>query len=324
MNAISINALRDAVKSLAQSLQVSTIFPAGLLVLVNAYFVIPVFHPDFECTTPQNITIVISLTLMLSYTLYAFNFPLIRLFEGYKLDFEDHELDCFPLLKRLTQIVKSDLTNRQVTRRNLADAPSKLQKYYELDRDFPSEDRLLPTKIGNVIAAFEEYPQTRYGMDSIALWPRLVPVLEDEGFLDYVVQEKAVFDFLLNTCVVTAILGIELTFITAFWRFFVALLILVVTCIACIILYQGMYVAARQWGTVVRVAFDRHRYDLAQSLHLKPAHTFSEEWDRWEKISQFFLYRKTSYRTFDAFIPQYKVLQRKEAGKGNNDKVKGN
>jgi hypothetical protein len=314
MNAISINALKDAIKSLAQSLQVSTIFPAGVFVLVNAYFIIPVFCPNLDCTTPQAVTIAISLTLMLSYIFYAFNFPLIRLFEGYRFDFF--------LPTCLAEKITQDLTISQAERRK---GKLKQKKLHELHRDFPSEDRLSPTKIGNVIAAFEEYPQTHYGMDSIALWPRLVPVLEDKKFLDYVVQEKAVFDFLLNTCVVTAMLGVELTYRAMFlWQFPYAFFIFVATCIACIAFYEGAYIAARQWGTVVRVAFDRHRYDLAQSLHLKPAHTFSEEWDRWEKISQFFLYHKTSYRAFDAFIPQHKVLQRKEAAKGNNDRMKGN
>jgi hypothetical protein len=313
MPVLSINDLEDAIKSLAQSLQVSTVFPAGLFVLVNAYFIVPTFYPDLDCSTPQAVTVIISLTLMLSYIFYALNFPLIRFFEGYRFDYF--------LPDRIADLIEHDLksTQKQMRRGKLEQ-----KKFSDIDRDFPSEDRVLPTKIGNVIAAFEQYPETRYGMDSIALWPRLVPVLKDEEFLDYVVQEKAVFDFLLNTWVVTAVLGVELTYRATFlWDFVPAFFIFIATLLSCAVLYEGMYIAARQWGTVVKVAFDRHRHDLAKSLYLKPAKTFSEEWNRWKAVSEFFLYHKTGdYRSFDAFIPQSEVLQYKQTTKPseNNDK----
>lgn len=293
MKAASISTLKDAVKSLAQSLQVSTIFPAGLFVLLNAYYIVPLAHPDFDCTGPQTITILISLTLMFSYTLYAFNFPLIRLFEGYKL--------------------REDLFFRWSDRRERERFNSLKDQIWRLDRDFPSEDRLLPTKIGNAIAAFEEYPMIHYGMDAIALWSRLVPVLKEDEFLDDVTQEKAVFDFLLNTSAVVIVLGIELAYRALFLgNIRAAPFILVLTCIVFRVLYEGTYIAARQWGTVVRVAFDLYRHDLAQRLSLKPAASFEDEWDRWRAVSRFFLYRRPDYRSFKEFIPQSQLLQFKE------------
>ena len=77
------------------------------------------------------------------------------------------------------------------------------EKERRMEHDFPSKiDSILPTRVGNTIAAFEHYPQIRYKMDSIVLWSRLVPILYKEKYLDFVTQEKTVFDFLLNMFVV--------------------------------------------------------------------------------------------------------------------------
>jgi hypothetical protein len=294
MNAIGINALKDAVKSLAQTLQVSTIFPAGFFVLINAYYIVPLFDPEFDCASRQVITVLISLTLLLSYTFYAFNFPLIRFVEGYKL----RPFGFIPQYLRSLQ--KRKLQKRKNDRR-----------FHEIDRDFPPEDRLLPTNIGNVIAAFEEYPNDRYGMDAIALWSRLVPVLEKQEFLDHVTQEKAIFDFLLNMCVVIAVLGVELTYRASFLgNVILALGTLLVVSITCTVLWEGMYIAARQWGTVVRVAFDLYRHDLAEHLVLRPVTTFGEEYEQWQAISRFYLYGDPTSNKH--FIPRSKLLQFKD------------
>ncbi|MBN2006038.1 MAG: hypothetical protein JXA21_21960 [Anaerolineae bacterium] len=296
MGTMSMDTLKDALKSLAQSLQVSTIFPAWLFVMMNFYFIVPLFAPTFDLSSIITIAWLISLTLMLSYTLYAFNFPLIRLFEGYKL--QDSDFFSRLLQKKLEKY------------RILKHEPKKQR---EFDQDYPCmEDRVLPTKIGNTIAAFEDYAYTRYRMDAIALWPRLVPVLKKGEFLDYVVQEKAVFDFLLNTCVVVAVLGLEFFYRSLFladWGnlFFV----IVFVPVALFVLYEGVYIAARQWGTVVRVAFDLYRHDLAQRLCMRPADTFEKETENWAKISHFLLYRdmKRYLRNDEVFIPQSHLLQ---------------
>lgn len=45
---------------------------------------------------------------------------------------------------------------------------------------YPSQiDRVLPTSLGNVIRAGEDYGPRRYGFNTIYLWPRLVTVLDD-------------------------------------------------------------------------------------------------------------------------------------------------
>lgn len=334
---MGINALKDAVKALAQSLQVSTVFPAGLFVLVNTYLVLPHLLPDIDLQSPITITIVISLSLILSYTLYAFNFPLIRVFEGYKLReikfVRDLLIEKREKFKHLQKQIEHLQTERQRFKNRLgfesdnsldADEKNEWQALIaklaylerELDRHYPSmHQAVLPTRLGNAIAAFEDYSKTRYGMDSIALWPRLVPLLRDMKYLDFVTQEKSVFDFLLNTCIVVAVLGLELVYLYLFLgRLGLVSMIVLFTVVACYALYNGMIIAARQWGTTVRVAFDLYRHDLHQRLGLLPAKDFKEEFNRWQQISRFLLYRREDV-WFQDFIPQSRIVEMKNQDK---------
>jgi hypothetical protein len=50
----------------------------------------------------------------------------------------------------------------------------------ELDHDWPRDpDRSMPTALGDILRAAEDYPRARYGLEPIVLWPRLFPHLGD-------------------------------------------------------------------------------------------------------------------------------------------------
>ena len=40
---------------------------------------------------------------------------------------------------------------------------------------------LRPTKVGNILMAYEQYPERRYGMDAVFYWPRLVLMLDRDA-----------------------------------------------------------------------------------------------------------------------------------------------
>jgi hypothetical protein len=46
-------------------------------------------------------------------------------------------------------------------------------------------DRILPTRLGNILLAGESYSTDRYGIDCIIFWPRLWPLLPDQFKRDY-------------------------------------------------------------------------------------------------------------------------------------------
>jgi hypothetical protein len=164
----------------------------------------------------------------------------------------------------------------------------------------------------NIIAAFEDYPRTRYGIDTIALWPRLVPILKEERFTDFVSQEKSVLDFLLNMFAVLLVLSIELVYLTLFLgRVEFAIGICIFAFTVSWMLYEGSVIAARQWGTTVRVAFDLYRHNLWHRLGLRPTERFQEEYVRWQQVSRFLLYRHEDvwFRGFRSQIEMENVLK---------------
>ncbi len=338
---MSINAIWDAIKALAQSLKVSTIFPSSLFILVNAYVILPRIFSNIDTSSSPSIVIITALTLTLSYTLYAFNTPIVRLLEGYV--FKDwgvgKDLTRYELWRHQeiqNRINEAD-NNRKQRENELAKNPilfvnqinpnvvfqndpawqnwnSKLiQAQIEMDMQFPSKQQsILPTKLGNILAAFEDYPRTRYGMDSIAFWPRLVPILRDVQYLEFVSQEKAVFDFLVNTGLAFFLLGIEI----AYLNFFMgdvpsAFFILGTVLLMCLIFWNGIMIAARQWGGMVRVAFDLYRAPLHQALHLRanPSDDFTMETARWTRASTFLLTQENA-SAFRDFISQYEIEQK--------------
>lgn len=327
---MTILTVQDFLRSIAKSLQISTSFPAALFVLVNAYFVFPRFI-EFDLTGLQATTLIVSTTLIISYLLNALNYPLIRLLEGYILR---EWGPMIQLRSRQQDRYKQYLTKLDVMERRLAKISVRLpsnfdfEKKYEpaeirqwvpyiqtayqewadtrydysslrsdMEAEYPSNPKaILATPLGNVIAAFEEYPYTRDGMDSIALWPRLLPVLRKSHYLDFVVQEKSTFDFLLYMMAVTFLLGPELAYVQAYFgsfNWFCAIMML--SGLAVLVLYQALIVSAHQWGNTVRVAFDLHRSGLLTSLRLKPANSINEERQRWNEISSFITHRQTTY-----------------------------
>lgn len=338
---MSINVIWDAIKALAQAIQVSTIFPATLLVMVNGYAILPRLVPGLDNSTSPALVIITVLILTISYALYAFNHPLIRFLEGYKIKESDLGKSLLRFERKrekglLTRIEKANnalliLENDLDPRRDKTRSDVSAEEVYknnpewrrlnndlislqtELDYEFPSNRKaVLPTSLGNTIAAFEDYSRTRYGMDSIAFWPRLVPVLRDTKYLEFVSQEKAVFDFLLNTCFIIVILGIEVIYLNVYlnnldWAFsLVAILIIVAA-----VFWKGMEIAARHWGYTVRVAFDLYRGYLHRQLNLKAAkgETFREEVARWSRASVFLLTREGN-ADFSDFVSQDQVEER--------------
>lgn len=328
---MSITSIRDILQSFAQSLKISTIFPASLFVMTNIYYILPMF---VNFGTDDNVIIFIatSSSLMLSYLLYAFNFPIIRLLEGYKLrnswplrKMEAYQrsrlqdiVDRISMLDRAKVQIRNELGLRSSEKPTPTHGPYYecwLQVEYELavlhqrkDSCFPSKfAAVLPTELGNVIAAFEDYPRNRYGIDTVSFWPRLVPILKKTGFLDFIAEEKTVFDFVLNTTLAVGIIGLELFYAHLFltqiisaiiWLFFMALLV--------IVLHAGLVIAARQWGMTVRVAFDLHRHKLHRELGLIPQPTFEADFEQWRRVSSFISYQQNSAKFYD-FYPSAQI-----------------
>ena len=179
--------------------------------------------------------------------------------------------------ENLEQIMKEKALEKAI-------CEAELRNYFPPDRSW-----ILPTKLGNMIFAFEEYPRTRYNIDSVTLWPRLLPILTKVNYAVYVEREKAALDFALNTCFLFLILSIEMFYVGLLFAqnymdwFICAIMVALVA----YIFYKISITGAFHWGVTVCVAFDMFRYNLLAALHGRPPRNFSDEKSLWLRLSRF-------------------------------------
>jgi hypothetical protein len=192
--------------------------------------------------------------------------PVLRFLEGY-----------WPARPaRLTQIRNALITRLQDRARSQDEAwqelapqvlppatptPDQLARFARLSRGIrrrPAARQLfMPTRIGNLLRAAETRPYAKYGLDSVAVWPRLWLVLPDTTR-----QELAAARASLDSAVAASIWGI-LFCVFACWTLYALPVGLAVAATAVL-----LWVPARTevFGDLVEAAFDMHRTSLYQQL----------------------------------------------------------
>src|SRR5262249_27173800 len=128
---------------------------------------------------------------VLAYLLQALTGPIVRFYEGYS----------WP--NWLSGLIGSKQT---ILHRNLVREGS--SRYPERYLYFPRNQTLiLPTRLGNVLRAAEEYSQQIYKLDAVIWWPRLTAVLPDafRGQVDAVLTPMLA---LLNLSILFSLLAV--------------------------------------------------------------------------------------------------------------------
>jgi hypothetical protein len=136
----------------------------------------------------------------------------------------------------------------------------------ERRREYPiNAERLMPTRLGNVLAAAEEAAGGRYGLDSMTVYPRMYPYISPrlEGAIR---QQLDLLDTTSALCVsfagaalaTTPILVIRLDLWGLLPALFAALAWLA---------YRAAVRTAKDHGDLFATAFDLHRFDMIEHLH---------------------------------------------------------
>lgn len=168
-----------------------------------------------------------------------------------------------------------------------------------LRTEYPADSWLiLPTKLGNVIRSFEEYPRVEYKMDAIVLWSRLQAKI-DKDYAVLVDDLKTNFDFLLNCSFLSFLLALIL-FITGISvqipfinlrSLFLWLGEILGLALLSLWFYRLSIIQADAWGAKVKSAFDLYRNSLLTQLGFPaPPTTKKAEKDLWHSISVQMLY----------------------------------
>jgi hypothetical protein len=139
--------------------------------------------------------------------------------------------------------------------------PEDLAEYIQLDaqlRQFPPQsERVMPTRLGNMLRAAESQPSDKYGLDAVICMPRLWLVLPEAVKTELQTAREE-----LNTAARIWLWGLlfSVWLIWAWWALPVGLLLMVFA-------YRWLLDAAATYGDLLESTFDLHRMALYQALH---------------------------------------------------------
>jgi hypothetical protein len=133
-------------------------------------------------------------------------------------------------------------------------------EYAHLDAElacYPVDPRhLMPTRLGNLLRAAEEYPQTRYGLTMGVCWPRLWLLLPKEA------QETLANARERLNGATRLLIWSFLFAVWTVWAWWAA----PVAAVAAVAAWWGMLGAAGVYGDLLRAAVDLHRLALYEEL----------------------------------------------------------
>lgn len=156
--------------------------------------------------------------------------------------------------------------------------------FYKYPRE---EDRIMPTGMGNVLRAAEDYSKTVYGMDSVFWWPRLwflLPDLVREEVNGSLIPIVALLNF-TSLIVIEAILGSAYLKYEGFsWQAWLVLLAGLV--LLSFFSYLAAVKQAMVYGNKIRAAIDLYRFDLLKAMHQRLPETLDEEVELWNKLTR--------------------------------------
>ena len=261
-----------------------SLFYAGLSVIIFNNFACKNFQIFSQVYEIENlgITSVLLGAFILSIALSSLNTTIIKLFEGLI------GRKWFPLWRFLEKRQRKNFRDLIKKIKDAEDASGesfRLQMY--LMRNFPtSENDVLPTRLGNTLAAFEHYPYRRYNIDAITLWPRLFAVIP-EHYRILIENARSQFSFLVNMVIVISAFGLECLFCFSLYKNYDMAYLASVSFASAFLFYRFSFAAAASWGETVKASFDLYRFKLLEQLNIEmPQKSFStaEEKEIWKHI----------------------------------------
>lgn len=245
--------LTTVINSLDEPIQIAVLFVALLAVLASAFVI------------------------------QQFDLAVLRWFEGYWPPFLKHvrrwclqrQQAQFDRLDQRWQTLLSQYDQGTLS----PDTAEELATMEETLRRFPSaRDRLMPTRLGNLLRAAESRPSDKYGLDAIVCWPRLWLLLPDNAKQDL---QTARAD--LNTAARLWLWGM----LFILWVFFGVWWPPLVGGLVAWFAYGWMLSAAEVYGNLLESAFDLHRMALYDALHFSRPTNPSEERQLGQMVTQY-------------------------------------
>jgi hypothetical protein len=271
--------------------------PAFFALMMLAITVTDHLYPTgYQPRTQEGILVLGGAALLLGLLLLGLNYPIIRVFEGYPLRssklawlerrlvaLQERTFDRIAKVKELA--LKPDATVDEIRRGTVA--------WRKLDWGFPDDrSRLLPTRFGNAILAFEYYPFSRWQLDPISTWSRIEPLLSDQE-RELLSNAKTDVAFFVNSTLGAVAVGITLIgdevahgAVRAAYGW-----LYVLPFVVAYMLYRFAIGAAQRWGTETRASIDLNRLELYERIGVRAPHSFSDERTNIARpLNRFFLF----------------------------------
>jgi len=186
-------------------------------------------------------------------------------------------------------------------------------RYYtvaaQYDQSFPREfDDILPTRLGNILTAAEDYPRTRYGMNATVFWPRLRNLLPQEtkqaiesslnelyvllnfSFLSVILYIWCIIAVLYSGAALQSVhvgLSRELVFRSLVESTFRYIFAGSIALFVSWFFYRLALFSASEFGAQMRSAFDLHRFLLLQEMRIELPSDSLSEYDLWVNLGEF-------------------------------------
>lgn len=295
-----------------KSFVIAALLPSTIFVLVLYLYILPMAPLQFGAIgrlqaieAQWQIGAGVAVATIMATLLYSLNYVLLRLYEGYS--WENSAIG-----RRLTgrQKARREADEKRLARIDeclnasfLPDNADELSDYagtlaHERHVMYPTGG-FLPTRFGNQLRAFEEYPQRQYRLEAITLWPHFVSELDKEHAAA-VDDAKSAVDFFVNlsflaflSFVAILLLGvwIPIPFASPTTMLFVWWIVrLFVTFAAGVLLYGAALATTGGWGDAVKATFDLHRAEVLRRFGYDMPDDLEVERALWQAISVQLIY----------------------------------
>lgn len=217
---------------------------------------------------------------------------IVRLYEGYWPDWAGIGRQiCLGVQRHRWQYLSDRMDSLESTASFQEDAASRAEYdrlYTKFYHGFPwTESLLMPTRLGNVLRAAEEYSTFAYSLDAPTVWPRLVQYLPD-GFQARLSQASLPLTAMLFSATLSFLFavagGMALFFASDKWWLFLCVvgggLGIFVWC------YEGAVQRAVEYGVLIRTAFDLYRNELLKALGVPLPLSPRQEREVWGKLTK--------------------------------------
>ena len=176
---------------------------------------------------------------------------------------------------------------------------------FPLNKVTGKSEAKFPTRLGNLITAYETYPRVSYGLDAIFYWPRLWTAL-DKDLREEIDNQQAIADSSIYTSFalwISAFVCLFYAGVRVAFRFhfpgvpkpFGLLLLVIAVALAAFSTYRISLFAHAQFGELFKAVFDQHRKKLEidsvvekiGALTGDPGATKRSEAERYQMVSRY-------------------------------------